>query len=336
MLTEPNATDISVGENPRYSDVVVSLYRELRDARSQARDDERRAEVSEGSMTTLSEAWTPVQTTALEILKNHAQDIEIGAWLIEAATRLHGFEGLKVSFETVTGMIRRHGTALHPQPEEEDEPHFLALAGLNGIGREGALVQPLRLLPLVPGYPFGQMTLWDATGGGRADDVQRAMDAVSSEQMTAQFESIVAARIAIEDCDAAATECLGADAPPFATLIETLSEIERTVRGMGSLDSADVAEPEHKEHAPPAAAAAPQSGEIISREQAFEELLKIARYFRKAEPHSPISHSIETLVQRGRMDFLSLLKELIPDQNLRENVMTTAGIREHNPEDGHE
>jgi type VI secretion system protein ImpA len=72
----------------------------------------------------------------------------------------------------------------------------------------------------------------------------------------------------------------------------------------------------------------PVSAEMIrSREEAFELLIAVARYFRRTEPHSPISMSIETLVRRGRMDFFELLAELLPEQQTRNAVLTAAGIQ---------
>jgi len=59
----------------------------------------------------------------------------------------------------------------------------------------------------------------------------------------------------------------------------------------------------------------------------FELLVAVARYFRRTEPHSPISLAIETLVRRGRMDFSELLAELLPEQQARNAVLTAAGIQ---------
>ncbi|MNX84625.1 hypothetical protein D3C86_1164340 [compost metagenome] len=72
-------------------------------------------------------------------------------------------------------------------------------------------------------------------------------------------------------------------------------------------------------------AASPEG--ISSRDEAFETLLSVARYFRRTEPHSPISLSIETLVRRGRMDFSELLAELLPETQARNAVLTAAGIK---------
>ena len=66
--------------------------------------------------------------------------------------------------------------------------------------------------------------------------------------------------------------------------------------------------------------------EIRTREQAFAELLRIAAYFRKSEPHSPISYALETLVDRGRMSLIDLLSELLPDSSSRGQFLQISGI----------
>src|SRR5262249_55018784 len=56
------------------------------------------------------------------------------------------------------------------------------------------------------------------------------------------------------------------------------------------------------EGAAPAAAAKPaaQPGVIQTREQALEQLLKVADFFRRTEPHSPVSYALDQVVRWGR------------------------------------
>ena len=69
--------------------------------------------------------------------------------------------------------------------------------------------------------------------------------------------------------------------------------------------------------AAPAAVQATGVGAIASREDAFQAMLRIAEFFRKTEPHSPVSYTLEELVRRGRMPLTDLIAELIPDEDAR-------------------
>ena len=77
--------------------------------------------------------------------------------------------------------------------------------------------------------------------------------------------------------------------------------------------------------APPAAGIAAATT-MSSREEAFSALLRIAQFFRQAEPHSPLSYTLDELVRRGRLPFMDLLKELVPNEETRREMLTRAGI----------
>jgi type VI secretion system protein ImpA len=66
---------------------------------------------------------------------------------------------------------------------------------------------------------------------------------------------------------------------------------------------------------------------IASREEALRLLEEIGQYFRRTEPHSPLSYTIEDLIRRGRMPLPELLAELLQDSMARHNLLTAAGIR---------
>jgi type VI secretion system protein ImpA len=47
--------------------------------------------------------------------------------------------------------------------------------------------------------------------------------------------------------------------------------------------------------------AAPSGGRVQTREDAFRALLQVADFFRRTEPHSPVSYALEQAVRWGRM-----------------------------------
>lgn len=332
VLRAPIDSAAPVGEDLRGGGSGLANYRSLRDARSQARDHERQMEAAEAGADIrimLCPEWENVRKLAVSILSEHGKDVEVLVWLTEAETRIEGYAGLAASARLIADLVRIFGTALQPEPEEPGDDRFAALAGLNGVGREGTLIQPLRLLPLVPGAGYGQCTLWDVESGTGADAVRTAMQEAGQTAMRSYHADIIDAISAIHDCDAVLNEVAGAGAPPFTQIINVLDSSERTIRRLAGLEVAEpVAEaPPEAETLGSSPVAAPRSAQISSREEAFELLLRIAAYFRHAEPHSPIAHSLETLVRRGRLDFLALIEELIPDESMRQSVMKTAGIQ---------
>jgi type VI secretion system protein ImpA len=67
----------------------------------------------------------------------------------------------------------------------------------------------------------------------------------------------------------------------------------------------------------------------VTREQVFEELANIAKYFRSTEPHSPVSYLIEKAIRWGHLSLPELLNELISDQaDTKKRIFTIAGLQE--------
>jgi type VI secretion system protein ImpA len=196
----------------------------------------------------------------------------------------------------------------------------------------------------VPNAGFAQHTLWDYQLSQRVNETERrdALHEAAAEAgvaaMSSHLDIVNGCIAAFEEFVSVLDEKCGDQAPPSANTRTVLQEAAAAIRilaGIGDTAPGEIAEG----HEPQAANGndatpmisvaprAPQAGAIGSREEAFEVLLSVARYFRRAEPHSPISMAIETLVRRGRMDFSELLAELLPEQQARNAVLTAAGIQ---------
>jgi type VI secretion system protein ImpA len=321
---------LPLGQDPREGGPARDLYRALRDARSAARAEERRQEAGGegGPAVILLPEWAQVREIAARIGDEHACDVEVMAWLAEAEVRIAGFSGLDAALRRMAAAIRLHGAALHPQPEDAEDDTLAALAGLNGVGREGSLIGPLRLVPLAPGASYGELGLWDASQPGGEEALAEALGEAGPEAARARLAEIVAASEALDALDEAATALRGPEAPPFAQIRTVLEDAARMLRRVGNLASAAPEEAFAPEAEPAARAArAGPAGAPRTREEAFEQLAGIAAFFRRTEPHSPMAATIDTLIRRGRMDFAALLSELIPDEHARGQVLDKAGIK---------
>ncbi|WP_072597365.1 type VI secretion system protein TssA [Sinorhizobium americanum] len=323
------------GENLRVSAAGKEIYFRIKDARNAARAAERG--IVPGEKLGLSPAWVDVSNLGVQILSSMSKDLEVLAWLAESQLRLHGFRGLGEIYAATAALMRNHWERLHSIGAEPEE-RFAPLAGLNGIGSEGTIIQALRLVPLVPGGKFGQFSLWDfqlslrSGEGERREELQEAVDRAGREAMAAHLADLEQCIAAFDQLTALLDERLGDAAPPSSNTRNVLLEAAAAIRTLAAIEAAAV-HPAVEEAAVPAVGQQPidvgaaRRNGITSREEAFELLLTVARYFRKSEPHSPISLAIETLVRRGRMDFSELLAELLPEKNTRNSVLTAAGIQ---------
>lgn len=321
----------------RDNTVMREIYYRIKDARNQARAAERG--ISPGENISLPPAWLDVSNLGLQIVSSKSKDLEVLAWLAEAELRLRGFEGLKDVYQAIASLLDKHWERFHSVGNDDIEERLAPLAGLNGVGGEGTIIQAIRLTALVPGMKFGQFSLWDFQLSQRPNETRRreelnqAVMEAGTAAMSAHLEHINGCIVAFDRLVAILNQRCGNMAPPSSNTHNVLHEAASALRAVAGIEAqtgdAEIA-PEMPEGPgePAQTRVRPLSAETIgSREEAFDLLLAVARYFRRTEPHSPISMGIETMVRRGRMDFSELLAELLPEQQARNAVLTAAGIQ---------
>ncbi len=360
-LLQPISEETPSGADPRSDSSPTSLYYRTKDARNAARSAERAAVEIGGAP---PEEWGTVADTAGEILGGHGKDLEIAAWLIEALLRQDGFAGLRDGLKVMTGLVTGFWESCYPELDEDGvEGKVSAVAGLNGSGAVGTLIQPIRLVPLTQGSQ-GSFSLWNyeqATDLAKVTDSNRRQERIDNGAVTMeQFmesvadtpaaffgetqSAIVEALAALADMSAAFDAVAGVDAPPVSALRELLEEISRSITHFAA-DKLAVANYSATSDDPApavegeAAAAAGETTTVVvrktegyqSREEALAELSRIAAYFRKTEPHSPMSYTLDDAVRRARMSLPELLLELVEDPSHLQRILLAAGIKPPEP-----
>jgi type VI secretion system protein ImpA len=324
------------------------MYTSVRDHRERARSIEREVLNAGDSISLTLRNWQPVLDGAQDFFNRGMADIEVLAWFTEANVRLHGFAGLASAFEFCSEFLGARWVDLRAADETSVGEMLGPFSGLNGISSEGSLIQPIRLSPLLPGHPFGTVNTWTRQraermpGSSEASDFASALQAVRGDELRMHVSGIVRCRQAFDDLTQTFEALCGADAPSSSFTKRVLEEAEEiALRIYREATGEDFA----AEQAPapavendgrriePSFETLPTSPEVVSkieirtREDAFSELLRIADFFRRSEPHSPISYSIETIVRRGRLPLPDLLMELVPDADARGRFLATAGIQ---------
>ncbi|WP_207480952.1 type VI secretion system protein TssA [Arenibaculum pallidiluteum] len=363
VLLAPAAGERSCGPDLRLDYAPTALYGRLKDLRMAARAAERRQE-TDGETDKLLPEWSQILVLAPEAL-SLSKDLEIGCWLAEALLRARGIDGLGEGFELLAGLVETYWPALYPAPDEEGLRTTLApIAGLNGIGGEGTLLAPLRRVRVTRGRDGTSFAYWQVEQSAALSSIadperrQRRIDAgvpapealQASARATpdAFFASLLAALDRCADAfgrlHAALDQRARDDAPPASAVRDLLSAMRAAVLGLGGPalaaaeaddapgDPGDAGDPDGA--GDPGGAARPAAAErrragpggFASREEALQALDQVARYFRQAEPHSPISYTLDELVRRARMPFPDLLAELVPDEGTRRALLITAGI----------
>lgn len=348
-LLAPIAADNAVGADLRKDTSPRSLYSRIRDARKAARAAERSNLFDENS-TEADEHWRQVLELAPQALKDSTKDLEIACWYTESLIRKAGFAGLRDGFSLIRQLIETFWDNIYPLPDEDGiETRVAALTGLNGEGAEGVLIAPIRTTDVTEGSasgrPFGYWQYKQALDAqrmtdeqGRADqiakngfgldDIQRAVDQSSQEFYVNLRDDVRDALDEYKRIGQLLTERCGAQgSPPTSNIVNILSDILSAI-GHIARDKLPVAEIANDAAGDgvDTSGAAIGGGPIKSRADALKQLGYISQFFRRTEPHSPLSYIIEKAVRWGDMSLGELMHELIPDTSSRSVYSSLTGV----------
>jgi type VI secretion system protein ImpA len=310
--------------------------------------------------------WRPVHDFGLKVIAESSKDLELAAYLIEALVRLKEFPGLRDGFRLARELIERYWDDLYPLPEEgEDRVEILvnAIKHLNGDDAEGTLIVPIMTVPITEMTDVGRLTLAkyeEALSVSRISDVKTREKRYGAGAVSLdKFQSAIAETPAafyitlVEDINECTAELakLGAAlderckdrSPPTSAIRGRLELTMDYIKDLArkKLPAASLAPPAATPAAAEPAAAGPGGSNgapgpaggnvsveaiIKNRDEALSQLLKVAEYFRRTEPHSVVSYALEQAVAWGRMSLPELLTELL-EEAPRTKVFKSVGIK---------
>lgn len=355
------------GDSPQGIDVredfsARSPYSRLRDARSNARDAERQAEAPDPDGPQPADPgplWRALRELGVKVLTETTKDLEIAAWVTEAYIRSHGLSGLAAGVRLITGLSEQYWDTVYPLPDDYGmETRVAPITGLNGHDGNGSLRQPLFQLKLFERADGSDVALYQYrasaslptldperrqqridSGAIPFDDLERDARSVGIRMLTLLREEATDALDAWETMAALLDEKAGADSPSTSHVRDLLRELIEIANRYASpaADDAGGAGTDVALRVDGGGGPVVQAGGVATfavpatalanREDALRALENIATFFRKTEPQSPLSYTLDEAVRRGRMSWPDLMKEIIADRDSRNAVLTSLGIR---------
>ncbi|HAA72236.1 MAG TPA: type VI secretion system protein TssA [Planctomycetaceae bacterium] len=306
--------------------------------------------------------WRDVLEISTTVLAETSKDLWIAAWLIEAAAREHGFAGLREGFSLIQQLCEQYWDEIYPRPDEDGIATTLAqLTGLNGVDADGALIPAIAAIPLTDSTTHGRLSsadYLDAVDLEQSADAERreqriqegavsmemfeqAVNETSPEFFQELSEDLQGAMEAYQRMGEVLEEKCSLDsdgysqAPPASNIKNALQACQDRLSSIaGHLlaeptveteaeDPNTIGSPANSETA--SVTSARQVGGIETREQAFELVTEIAKFFRRKEPHSPVPYALDQAIRWGRMSLPELLQELAEDDSIRRAMFQQNG-----------
>ncbi|MEG3759807.1 type VI secretion system protein TssA [Pseudoalteromonas carrageenovora] len=348
-----------VGIDPRSDVSPTSTYYALKDLRNQLRAAERNALVDEEGISSLSRDWLPLLEQCSNALKTQSKDIEYLAWFIESLCRIHGFKGLAFGFRVAKSLIESHFDDLYPVLDDDDEisDKVSALVGLNGTVAEGTLIIPIKSIYLTDSNSLDPFTFWEyqqsydisrmgeekrekkiKAGAIEYSEVEKSASETSIDFFVSLKQDINDAKEQFSLLSNAMDEVTGLPQPTSnikKALESCLAAVEHVAAEkfavlqaeLDELDSNQDTDIDDEDNIEVTTVKKAKILEIDSRENAIEKLKEIALFFRKTEPHSPMSYTIEQVIRWSELSLPELLNELITDSDARTGYFKLSGIK---------
>jgi len=360
-LLAPIPGDAPQGSDIREDYTAQSPYNRLRDARSEARDAEKLQEAGSDDARDPAPLWRSVRELGLKTLAETAKDLEVAAWVTEAYVRSHGLPGLAAGARLIAGLAAQYWDGVFPLPDDYGvETRVAPVTGLNGREGNGSLIQPLHKLALFTrgdGTPIAMYQYESSAQLGTLDGERRAAriaaGAVPFEELEkeARGQARNFARLREDAREALAAwqgmagildEKASEDPPSTSTVRDMIAHVVEIANRYSPPEAGAPAADAPAEVAAPGVAVgggaiggvAVPAGQVASREDALRALESLAAFFRRTEPLSPLSYTLDEAVRRGRMTWPDLLEEIVSDRDSRNAILTTLGIRPPPPPEG--
>jgi type VI secretion system protein ImpA len=304
--------------------------------------------------------WDRVTTLCRDALAQKTKDLQIAGWLTEALVRTGGFAGLRDGLKLARGLQEKFWDGVYPPVEDGDlEARANSLAWLD---RQAASAIQSVPITKAPGAAYSYLQMEDAKKldlpANAASLSAEALAALNQERERAASEGrpttevFTKARNATrrpfyEETSALLGECrqelkaldrimdekFGRETPGLGELQKSLEKIEtwieRTVKEKRVEEpDATAAGGEGAEGEAAAVGAGPgvTAGPIKTRQDALRRLAEVADYFRRTEPHSPVSYLVQRAITWGQMPLEAWLTDVIKDGALLASIRETLGL----------
>jgi len=297
--------------------------------------------------------WGTIAAQCVGILKAQSKDTRIVSWLIEASMRSAGFRGLSASLQVATALVDSYGLQLFPLDEDDE---LYALGFLDKLNQSTSLIDGMGRIPVqrgsrisysskviarhLEGLPERERSQLEESGLMVYDEIAKEISETSTDVKQEFLDAVSEALVSAEQLDKALTSKSGGSHFGFGRIVKEITAVKDWFAELAGSDLVGSNQAESSENASESVTESESSesssrkpeggggkaGAIQHREDALASLVRVASFFRKTEPHSPVSYALEQAVRWGKMPLPELLSDLVQNSEVRGEVFRRLGI----------
>ena len=298
--------------------------------------------IPEGELVPDRPEWDLVVESAIDVIQNHSKDLWVASYLVQGLCRTNGLAGVRDGFRLIRELAEQFWENIYPRPDEYDREDFglhTAVTRINSLNDSFSDdLDRISIIPRSGGRGVTMADYRDATSSKVSnpwitrDEIER----IANELDTGYFTNL------LEDAQGAISEF-----EQMIDLLEAKCEQEDFTGGLASsnikeslqdcctrlkyfIGEEEIVAEEGDEGTEgiPAAGGGGISGTIQTRQDAFNMIRRVAEFFEKTEPHSPMSHLLRESLNWRTMTFPQLMKRLLEDESARDSLFKRTGVLE--------
>jgi len=355
-LLAPIAGENPAGESLRYEGTYDTIQEQIYEEDALEQGDWQRE--------TKTADWRAALTTASAALTTKSKDLQLAAWLTMALVKRHGFAGLRDGCRLLRELAEQFWESLYPELEDGDA-EFRAgpLEALNG--RLPLLIKQVPLTK--SGEDVYTWLHWEearivdnlarqnqeealqaalADGKVSSEQLNKAVAATPRAYYETLLEDVQQSKDECEQLDRVSDEKFGRSAPSLVDIKKTIDECLDFVRSTVKKKRAQEGIKDEDEDQSTATNGLDEdagfqgqelspvgvgSGSVpfdpVNRADAIRRLEAVAAFFRRTEPHSPVSYLVQRAARWGRMPLEEWLQEVIKSEDVLGQLRETLGIK---------
>ncbi len=348
-MSSPNLLDFDTllapvdGENPAGAPVPFAVRDKLEEARREIDPDAFDADDPTRPTEAKFADWRSIVRLALETLTQSSKDLLVAARLTEALTCEEGFAGLRDGLRLMHRLVEECWERILPSIEDGDlEVRAGPFNWLDDPDHGAHFPLSVRGVPLVNGDGRGYSwqdwkQLQDGRGNVPRDAFEKAVGMATREHCQALKEDLDECAAELEALSTVLQQKLGEEAPGLSSLRQAIQDCQGLAGQLLQRKGPAPATASEEEQAPGeeegGADGRSGSGRAgLTRADVYQRLAEAADLLQQVEPHSPIPYLIRRAVELGALPFPQLMRALIRDDAVLQEMNRELGIKEESSE----